>query len=287
LKPWSGAHLTRTRLLVTAEQGVGDQIMFASLIPELADRARDNGGAILLECDPRLVALFARSFPFVSVFAADLETKGGVTTARYPWLKQVGGANAAIEMGSLPRQMRSSLEQFPRPHAYLKPCDEEIARWRVAFARTGPGPFTGICWRSGKTGGLRSLQFAPLTAWAEFIRNLPGTIVSAQYDATAEEIAELSALSGRDICVPPNLDQKRELDRTSAMLSALACVVSAPTAVSWLAAAAGVATFKVLYDTSWTSFGTDYEPFAPACACITPKSRGDWGDVFEQVSARL
>ena len=112
LKSWSGDTLKRTRLLVTAEQGVGDQIMFASLVPELAARACADGGAVILECEPRLVTLFQRSFPSVLVHGAELESKGGVTTARYGWLKQVGGANAAIEMGSLPRLMRGALERF-------------------------------------------------------------------------------------------------------------------------------------------------------------------------------
>jgi tetratricopeptide (TPR) repeat protein len=287
LKTWNGAGLKRTRLLVTTEQGVGDQIMFASMIPELAARVREDGGAVILECDPRLVPLFARSFPSVTVRPAHMETKAGVTTAHYGWLNQAGGANAAIEMGSLPRLMRSAIGQFPNPNAFLIADADETARWRDVFAQGGPGPHIGICWRSGKTGGLRSLQFAPLGAWAEFIRLLPGTIVSVQYDATPEEIAELSARSGREIFVPPSLDQKHELDRACAMLSALDHVVSAPTAVSWLAAGAGIPTSKVLYDTSWTSFATTYEPFAPSCACIMPKSRGDWRDVFAQVAARL
>jgi len=71
------------------------------------------------------------------------------------------------------------------------------------------------------------------------------------------------------------------------MLSVLDHVVSAPTAVSWLAAAAGVRTSKILYDTSWTSFGSSHEPFAPSCTCIMPKTRGDWSDVLDQATARI
>jgi len=64
-------------------------------------------------------------------------------------------------------------------------------------------------------------------------------------------------------------------------------VVSAPTAVSWLAAGAGVKTLKILYDTSWTALGQDHEPFAPSCICVTPKSRGDWADAFAQAIALI
>jgi tetratricopeptide (TPR) repeat protein len=284
LERWTGGRIKR--LLVSAEQGVGDQIMFASCVPELAARARENGGALLLECEPRLLPLFARSFPEILVRPSDWQTKGGVTRAHYDWLKGAGGANHFIEMGSVPRILRPKLAAFPKDHVYLKPDIGEMVRWQGIFA-AGGGPVTGICWRSGKSGGHRAVQYAPLAAWADFLRDLPGTIVCAQYDAAPEEIAQLEELSGRRIFVPSGLDQKNELDRTAAMLSALDAVVSAPTAVSWLAAACGVATVKILYDTSWTSFGETHEPFAPACHCAMPKRRGDWAGAFARARELL
>ena len=97
---------------------------------------------------------------------------------------------------------------------------------------------------------------------------------------TAEEIAALEEMSGRKILVPENLDQKNELDRTCAMLAALDVVISAPTAVSWLAAGAGVPTIKLLYGPVWTAMGQSHEPFAPACKCISPVRLGDWAEAF-------
>ncbi len=274
LPRWDGAPLKNKRLLVTPEQGVGDEIMFTSLFGEL--------GPILLECEPRLVSLFARSFPRATVKPSRMETKAGITTARYDWLKQAGGANLAIEMGSLPKLLRSDLSRFPTPHAFLVPDAAEAAHWRAQF-----GGGIGICWRSGKTGGGRSLQYAPLEAWGEFLRHLPDPIVCVQYDATPDEIAALEALSGRKIIVPDGIDQKRELDRACALLSTLSAAVSAPTAVSWLAAGAGVPVYKILYDTSWTAFGQTYEPLAPSCVCVMPQTRGDWADVFAKTSALI
>ncbi|MDE2109513.1 MAG: tetratricopeptide repeat protein [Alphaproteobacteria bacterium] len=286
LPRWSGGTLRRTRLLVTAEQGVGDQIMFASPIPDLAARAAADGGSVIVECEPRLDALFARSFPHATVRSWDIEGREGVTRTRYGWLKAAGGANAFIEMGSLPRVLRNDIADFPAPNAFLRPDAAETARWRATFAAL-PRPLTGLCWRSGLTGGHRALQYASLEIWAAFIRELPGTPVCAQYDATAEEIAALSALSGREIAAPRDIDQKNELDRTAALLSALDAMVSAPTAASWLAAATGVATYKILYDTSWTSFGESYEPFAPAARCMMPGVRGNWAEVFAQTRLKL
>ena len=70
-------------------------------------------------------------------------------------------------------------------------------------------------------------------------------------------------------------------------MTALDCVITAPTAVSWLAAGVGTRTFKILYDTSWTALGQTYEPFAPSCECLMPAARGDWADVFAQAKAKI
>jgi tetratricopeptide (TPR) repeat protein len=285
LAPWTGGSLNRVRLLVRSEQGVGDQILFASLIPELAQRAK--GGSVILECEPRLVSLLARSFPEISVRPAVIRTVGGTPTADYGWLKAAGGANAAILMGSLPKYLRATLATFPRPHRFLTPDSQERARWRNLF-EPGGKKIIGISWRSGKIGGGdRSLQYAPLEAWAAFLRETDATFVCAQYGAVDDEIAALEQMSGRKILVPQSLDQKNELDRTCAMLCALDALVSAPTAVSWLAAGAGVRTLKVLYGEVWTAMGCGYEPFAPACECLIPAAQGNWADVFKQASTRL
>ncbi len=287
LTRWTGGPLKRTRLLVTGEQGVGDQMMFASMIPDLAARAAADGSSVVLECEPRLVTLFARSFPGVTVHAWDMETKGGVIRARYGWLKQAGGANAFIEIGSLPKVLRGGLDAFPKANAFLKPDAGEMARWAGLFASVGPAPFIGVCWRSGNVAGHRALQYAPREAWAAFIAKLPGTVVSVQYDAGDDEIEALAQASGRAIVNLAGLNQKTELDATAAMLASLDAVVTAPTAVSWLAAGAGVDTYKVLYDTSWTAFAQGYEPFAPACELMMPQARGDWAQAFERTLARL
>jgi Flp pilus assembly protein TadD len=283
LLPWTGGPLKRARLLVRSEQGVGDQILFASLIPDLAARAKAEGGSVVLECEPRLVSLFARAFPDVTVKPASIKNIGGVPVADYGWLKSAGGATTATLMGSLPRYLRGTLEDFPRPHRFLVPDAGEVAHWRGQFGENA----IGICWRSGKSGGHRSLQYAPLESWGAALRDMPGALVSVQYDATPEEVAQLEAISGRKIIVPQGIDQKNELDRAAALMAALDAVITAPTAVSWLAAGVGTRTFKILYDTSWTALGQAYEPFAPSCVCVMPRERGDWADVFAQVITKL
>jgi len=282
LREWRGEKLGRRRLLVRAEQGVGDQLMFMSLIGDLAPQDQ-----VILECEPRLAALAARSFPNVTVKPWSVATVNGTVRADYAWLNKTGGANSVALMGSLPRWLRKTLDAFPKQNSFLTPDTAERTRWKEYFAALGASPLIGICWRSGKMGGHRSVQYAPLEQWGAFLRDLPGTIISCQYDAGPDEIARLEQWSGRRIFVPPALDQKNELDRTAAMLSSLDMLISAPTAVSWLAAGAGVKTFKLLYHLSWTAFGQAYEPFAPACRCVGSRKPGDWSDVFAQAAGLI
>lgn len=280
-KAWSSGPRHGKTLLILSEQGVGDQMLFASCFAGL-----ESDGPVIVECEPRLAPLFARSFPGIRVHAHTLRGEGARRIMDYAWLREAGGAQLSVEMGSLPRLRRARREDFPAPHAYLKPDEAEAAHWRSWLANLGPRTI-GICWRSGDMSGLRALQFAPLDAWARFLGSRSETLISLQYDATPDEIAELSERCGKPIHVPPGLDQKQELDRTAALIANIGTVVSAPTAVSMLSGALSVLTLKILYDRAWTSLGEDVEPFMPSVRCIRPPRAGDWEGAFSAAASRL
>jgi Flp pilus assembly protein TadD len=276
---WDGSPRKGRRLLIMAEQGIGDQIAFAAFIPQLlAD------GPVVLECEPRLQPMLARSFPGVIVHGAKPRQEGASLHADYTWLKDVGGAEMSVNLASLP-QLCGGKPLDPQP--WLRPDPAERTGWKTWRAGLGPRPAVGVSWRSGQRGGSRDSQYAPLARWAQFIGKLDATVVVTQYGTEADEIATLEALSGRTLIVPPGLDQKNELDRTAAMLSVLDAVVSAPTAVASISGALGVPTYKVLHYRSWTSLGADREPFMPAVLCVTPPHAGQWRVVFERVLSLL
>ena len=60
---WDGSSLKGKTLFIHAEQGVGEEIMFASCLPEVIAPA----DSCVIECDKRLVPLFTRSFPKAKV----------------------------------------------------------------------------------------------------------------------------------------------------------------------------------------------------------------------------
>src|SRR6185312_9223740 len=59
---WTGQDLADMKLLLVGEQGLGDEFMFANVLPDIQ---RDLGpkGLLQIAVDPRLVPLFQRSFP--------------------------------------------------------------------------------------------------------------------------------------------------------------------------------------------------------------------------------
>jgi tetratricopeptide (TPR) repeat protein len=61
---WSGGKISG-RLLVWAEQGMGEELVLATLLPDLLER----NVSIVFECDPRLVSIFTRSFPGIEAIA--------------------------------------------------------------------------------------------------------------------------------------------------------------------------------------------------------------------------
>src|SRR6185295_15345244 len=174
---WDGAPLGDGALLVYAEQGVGDEIMFASCIPDLAAR----GVHCVLECAPRLASLFGRSFPAVTVH-------GAARDGSRDWLGAYPALRAQSAIGSLPRFLRNAPEAFPARGGYLVPDARRTESWRARLAALGPGIKIGISWRGGtpKTRGrLRSMapaELQPLLA-LEHAR-----FVSLQYGAPEPEL---------------------------------------------------------------------------------------------------
>ena len=271
---WDGSPRKGRTLLVMAEQGIGDQIAFAAFLPQLLE-----DGPVILECEPRLEPLLARSLPGAIVRGRPVRREGAMLSADYDW----ADAALSVDLASLPH-LCGGKPAHTAP--WMIPDAAERARWMDWRKALGPRA-VGVSWRSGLKGGLRDSQYAPLARWAQFIGKMDATPVVAQYGADPGEIATLEALSGKTLIVPPGLDQKDEIDRTAAMLSTLDAVVSAPTAVAAISGALGVPTYKALHYRSWMSLGADREPFMPAVMCVTPPHAGQWRQVFEQVLSRL
>lgn len=247
---WRGEDLAGRRILVWREQALGEELMFASCLPDLIAHAK----RVVIACDRRLVPLFARSFPNAEVRA--------VTDA----LPEV---DFHVPLGSLPRYFRPDLARFPRPVAgketgqgWLRADPDQVAQWRHRLADDDlpAGTLTvGLCWRGGKPGA----PFAPLERWAPVLTQPGIRVVSLQYAADEAEIVTAEEALGVSIIRWTDLDTTNDLDGLAALMTALDLVITAPTSVGELAGALGVPVWRCGWSDDWAMLGTTGRPWYP------------------------
>lgn len=214
---WEGQ---KGRLFLRGEQGIGDEISYASVIP---DAAKDN--EVTYECDKRLEGLMRRSLPGVTVYGTRFQP------SRY-WS---GEFDYHALTGMLCSKYRSNGE-FPRK-AFLVADPERRLQWR-ALLDTLPGKKVGIAWAGGLPNtfsGRRSFALERLLP----LLKIPGiTWVSLQYKDAAKDIEFVETrvkIHHWERAVGKEVDY----DETAALVAELDCVVSICTAVVHLCGALG------------------------------------------------
>lgn len=283
VRRWDGGPLDGKTILICAEQGLGDQVLFASCVPEMIDRA----GHCVIECEARLVPLFERSFPAATVHATEGEKKEGRVAFNYNWLHDVPEPDLYIEIGGLPRHLRGRIADFPDREAYLVPDGAAVDAWRARLDALGPGPRVGICWRSMLMTAARRRDYSLLDDWGEVLSRPGVRFVNLQYDECGAELARARARFAVEIHEFPELDQMNDFASVADLLAALDMVITAPTMVSGLAGAVGAPTLRLLHMPEWPSLGTRYEPFQPSVTPLWPDKPGDWAQVLAQAGERL
>lgn len=267
---WRGQSLVGKRLLVWAEQGVGDQILFAANIPGLSALAAAQGGRVVIAVEPRLVPLFRQSFPNVTV-TADVDAAGAV--------------DFHCGMGSLGPALRRRLADFPVDQTgYLHPDPTLAALWRDRLAALPPGLRVGLCWRSGLLNGQRRREYTELRAW----RRLAATPGVALVNLTYGAAAEIAAAPDMRLHNWGDLDLKNDFCGVAALMSQLDLVVSAATAAGELAAAVGTPTWRFGLPGDWTCLGVGRaRPWLPCQRIFHPKSGETLEDLADSIASRI
>lgn len=269
---WDGSSLAGRSVLVYGEQGLGDEIMFASMLPDLVREA----AACRLVCHPRLRTLFARSFPGVEMLT-------DADASRLP----PDGAHFCLALGSLGGRYRPRCEAFPRHQGYLRPDRSRIDAWRRRFRETGAGPWIGIAWRGGlsRTGAaLRSLAPESL---GPLLRALPAAWVSLQHWAEAGEIGRLEAAATAPV---QRWDEAlSDFDEMAALMGALDLVISVCSTTAHLSGALGRPTWILTpFAPAWRyQLSGASSPWYPSARLFRQPAPGAWAAVVADASLAL
>lgn len=274
LPVWDGAPTDDT-LLVFGEQGIGDEIMFASCIPDVLRRCPH----VVLACASKLEALFRRSFPQAEVITL-AQARDATAAALEP-------ARQMIAIGSLPLHFRRDRGEFPDHRGYLQADPVLAAEYRERLNALGPGLKVGVSWRGGtdiSRRALRSLDFDQLSP----LLALPGVrFVNLQYDERPGADPAWPVPAGGEIVHWQ--DAMDDYDRTAALVSSLDMVVSVCTAVIHLAGALDTPTLVMApFSPEWRyGIAGTQMPWYPAVRIERQYRRGDWTPVVQAVHDRL
>jgi tetratricopeptide (TPR) repeat protein len=281
------ADLAGKTLLVVGEQGLGDEVLFGNVLPDVIGRLGPKG-RLMLSVEQRLVAMFQRAFPTADVGPHATYWVGGRLTRVVPALQAGGAADLWTPMGSLMREFRRSVEAYPTRESYLAADPARVAHWRTVLAEAPAGLKIGLLWKSAVAKDARHRYFSPFETWAPVLAQKGVTFVNLQYGDCAEEIEAARRDYGVEIWTPPGIDLKQDLDDVAALCGAMDLIVGFSNATLNIAGACGAPTFLISTPGAWPRLGqeTSY-PWYPKTRVFLPPGFGQWDAVMADVAQAL
>lgn len=261
------------KLIVRGEQGIGDEISFASIIP---DAAQDN--QITFECDKRLEGLFKRSFPEIEVHGTKTDNLAGWAVDR-KW-------DYHALVGSLAPKYRRTRESFPgKP--FLVPDPERVEQWKLLLDRL-PGLKIGLAWTGGLRGTFRDRRSLSLDTLAPILTTPGCSFVSLQYRDPTKEIA--ATLKRHNVTVHhwPRAAQAQDYDEVAALIASLDLVISVTTAAVDCAGAIGKECWTLVPSKPHWRFLMEGDSMPWYDSVKIFRQRGtDWGKTVAEVAHKL
>lgn len=209
---WDGT--PEKTIAVYGEQGLGDEIMFASMLPDLMET-----NTVIFECHRRLQKLFEHSFPGVVCIGTREDRE-----ITWPYEYEI---DYRMSVGSLGQRFRRSRDAFPgTPYLKAEPLPKG-KKFRV-----------GISWTGGLKAGRVAVRTIPLAWWGSILDNADCEFVSLQYTDCEAEIEAMNR-QGYDIKQMPQA-KADDYYETAQLVASCDLVISACTSVIHLAGALGV-----------------------------------------------
>ena len=286
---WKGTSLRGKSIQVHAAQGVGDEILFSSCIPDLI---HEFPSKIYLECDPRLEPLFARSFPEVMTYGraralslsqAFNEADISVEDVHFDY---------SIPIDGLPQFFRNKIEDFPSRDGFLVPDPEGVDKWKKRLDDLGEGLKIGISWFGGSA-RLSKKRSIPLADWGNLL-SADAFFVNLQYGDTSEEVAQFSAENNIKIYDWEDNNALLDLDNQAALISTLDLVITVDNATVQSCISLGKEVWDLIdpsLNLLWMENGTGVSPLSQNLRFFKKENQDNWGAVLscaeEQLRARI
>ena len=258
---WNGEPLNGARILIHAEQGLGDTLQFLRYLPMV----KAAGGTVILAIQERLLRLAKE------ISAVEEVVASGAPLPSFDW---------HCPLLSLPLVFGTTLETIPVQMPYLR-VPEQAQRKMDSLPWPTEGLRVGFVWR-GNPSYLRNrarYRSLPFLSWKPLLGVKGIHLFSLQL---GEGIAELAEVSGAIIDLSPYVDDMAD---TAAQMAHLDLVIAVDTSVAHLAGALGIATWVLLpsaADWRWMQNRRE-SPWYPSMRLFRQPRPGDWQSVIEEV----
>ncbi len=275
-RKWEGVGIAGKTIVVSAEQGVGDQIMFASLLPDLVER----GAICLVRLDNRLQPLLRRSIDGLTPLPHNDTATSEIERFAIDYQAPIG---------SLCRWLRPDSAAFPSRAGYLRadPTQTHILRNRYRNRLSGR-PLIGISWRGG-TGAVVQVRSIPLAAWAPILAQSTFGFVSLQYGDCRADLEAVRHDIGVEILHDETVDPLKSLDDFAAQTAAMDLVISIDNSTVHMAGALNVPAWVLLPtvpDWRWM-LGRSDSLWYSSVRLFRQAMAGEWVPVIERVAEEL
>jgi tetratricopeptide (TPR) repeat protein len=277
-KTWRGEPLEGKSILVAADQGIGDQVMFSSC---LADVVAQRPARILVEVIHRLEKTIQRSFPGIEVI-------GSGQDRQMPWLVGKGHFDYCCLMADLPRYLRKDRASFPPHSGYLMAAQNSRERWRAKLNDVDGGrrPRIGFSWKGGTERTRTTLRTMDILEFLRLQGSVEATWVCLQYGDVGEPLSRAQD-AGRSVAYwKEGID---DLDEFAALVSELDLIVTVCNTTVHYAGALGKPVWVLTPRIPEWRYGLEFRsmPWYPTSVIFRQLEAGSWDTVLSQVGREL
>ena len=259
-------------VLLWAEQGVGDEIMFGRLIGEFLPRCRQ----VLVQIDSRLIGLFSRAFPSVQFFALEQDVPIDLYDEQLP-------------LGSLGRILRSKAQSFiGNGGGFLAALPELASKVRRDINVDRREFLVGLCWRAANPENRR-VRSIPLEAIMAALGDERLRFLNLQYGNVDAEINLLKPERRQRLLRHPNIDLTKELEGVAGVIASCDLVISVGNTVAHLAGALNKKCWVLLpHVAGWRWLhGHQRCAWYDSVRLFRQDARGHWNSVLAAVNDEL
>lgn len=272
LPVWDGQPLPEGRLLLWSEEKIGEEIMFSTMLEDVARLAQ---APVTVLCNPRIAELLGAALPETDILGWNLDAPPPARIAEHA---------ACYPLEFVGRFVRPSLSAFPAPRPIL---GRGMPR---PFRRRTDPPRVGIHWRSvnpfvGEEKSTSLMDWKP-------ILNLPGIeFVNLQYGQVETEIGDARRIFGQAPTIPTGVDQLTDMHGFVDLVAGLDLIICVSSTSAHVAGSLGLPCWVLLprgAGLSWFWFeDREDSPWYPGVRLYRQDAVGSWRSVLERVGRDL